>query len=98
MLATGLADWMKEANPESKAFAAGGKDRSAIPMAGKSADGAYWYDRGSGNWVTSRYYMEHYPEWVDVFHKRKIPDSYFGKAWEPLPVSPGTYAELGIEE
>ena len=98
MLATGLADWMKEANPESKTLAIGGKDRSAIPMGGKSADGAYWYDQRSGNWVTSRYYMNRYPEWVDGFHKRKIPDSYFGRAWEPLPASPETYAELGIEE
>ena len=98
MLATGLADWMKEANPQSKTLAVGGKDRSAIPMGGKKADGAYWYDQGSGNWATSRYYMDRYPEWVDAFQKRKMPDSYFGRAWESLPVSPGTYAELGIEE
>ena len=38
ILGTALADWMKEANPESKSFAVGGKDRSAIVMGGKNAD------------------------------------------------------------
>jgi predicted AlkP superfamily pyrophosphatase or phosphodiesterase len=98
ILGTALADWMKEANPKSKTFAAGGKDRSAIPMGGKNADGAYWYDRRTGEWVTSRYYMHSYPTWALEFHEREIPDSYFGRAWEPLPVAASVYDELGIEE
>ncbi|MFQ5789631.1 MAG: alkaline phosphatase family protein [Acidobacteriota bacterium] len=98
LLATTLADWIKEQNPESKAYSAGGKDRAAITMGGKSSDAVLWYDLRTGQFVTSRYYMKEYPPWLEAFHERRIPDSHFGKAWEPLPVAPSAYKACGIEK
>jgi predicted AlkP superfamily pyrophosphatase or phosphodiesterase len=97
LLGSTLADWMKEQNPRSKLFAAGGKDRSAITVGGKNADAVYWYNEENGSWVTSRYYLDAYPEWVSRFHSRTHADAYFGHAWEPLPVDPSTHPQLGIE-
>ena len=34
------------------------KDRSAILPVGRSADGAFWYDSGTGEFVTSTYYTD----------------------------------------
>lgn len=97
LLAPGLADWIKQKNPKSKVFVAGGKDRSAVLVGGKTADAAYWFDSRTGQWVSSRYYLKAYPEWLQEFAARKIPDAYFGKTWEPLPVEVSDYRRLGVE-
>lgn len=97
LLRTTLGDWLKETSPESKVFSISGKDRAAIPMGGKNADAAYWYDGRTGQLITSHYYMKEYPSYIEQFHERKIADSYFGKAWQPLPVEPEMYEKLGIK-
>ena len=52
MKVTTLGDWIKAANPVARSFAVAGKDRAAITMAGKHADGVYWWTDGVG-FVTS---------------------------------------------
>ncbi|MFQ5743204.1 MAG: alkaline phosphatase family protein [Acidobacteriota bacterium] len=94
---TALADWIKERDPASKVFTAGPKDRSAILMGGHHADAAYWYSRRSGDWVTSRYYQQRAPDWLEKFNHSKILDGYFGEAWEPIPVDPQVALGMGIE-
>lgn len=97
LLATSLADWMQTETPESKVFAVSRKDRSAILLAGQQPDGAFWYE--DGRFVTSTYYEREYPEWVEAFHESdKYPDSFLGKAWEPLPESEAWYDRVGIQD
>jgi predicted AlkP superfamily pyrophosphatase or phosphodiesterase len=86
LLGTALGDWMQERWPGSKVFAIGGKDRSAILMGGKKPFAAYWYDQRNGQWVSSRYYMAEYPDWVREFQKRSPANEYFETTWEVLPV------------
>jgi predicted AlkP superfamily pyrophosphatase or phosphodiesterase len=45
---TTLGDWVKVAEPGARSFAVSGKDRAAITMAGKHADGVYWWVDGVG--------------------------------------------------
>jgi predicted AlkP superfamily pyrophosphatase or phosphodiesterase len=97
LLGTALGDWLKEKSPLSKVFAASRKDRSAILMGGKKTDAAFWYDSGTGQFVTSRFYMKDFPAWMKRFHEKRTVDSYFGKSWSPLPVDPAKYKELEIE-
>ncbi len=91
LLVDTVADWMKSRDPAGKVFAASRKDRGAILPAGRKADGAFWYDSGTGRFVTSSYYMSGYPRWVDHFHRDHGPERFFGQAWEPLTTDP----ELG---
>jgi arylsulfatase A-like enzyme len=65
------------------------KDRSAILPVGRSADGAFWYDSGTGEFVTSTYYADRLPKWVTQFNDRRVRDTYAGKPW-PFFVAPGT--------
>lgn len=60
------------------------KDRGGILPAGHSANAAYWYDSKSGNWVTSTYYMENLPSWVNSFNWRKLVDSFYKLNWNTL--------------
>lgn len=68
LLRGGLADWIVSADPESRIVSLSGKDRSAIAMAGRARGEVYWFDSTLGRFVTSTYYREAMPEWVQGFH------------------------------
>jgi predicted AlkP superfamily pyrophosphatase or phosphodiesterase len=48
MHVTTLGDWTKAQEPGARSFAVSGKDRAAITMGGKHADGVYWWVDGEG--------------------------------------------------
>src|SRR5580692_328320 len=52
MLVSTLGDEMKMVEPRTKVVGISLKDRSAILPAGHMADGAYWFDNNSGNFVS----------------------------------------------
>jgi len=66
---------------KSKAIGIALKDRAAVMLAGKLGR-AYWFHEQVGGMVTSTYYQPTLPAWVKLFNARKIPESYFGKAWK----------------
>ena len=43
------------------------KDRAAILSAGATANGAFWIDQASGRFITSTFYMQQLPAWVQSF-------------------------------
>ena len=43
------------------------KDRGAIMPVGRGADAAYWFDTKTGSFVSSTYYMNDVPAWVQRF-------------------------------
>ncbi len=45
------------------------KDRAAILPAGHTANAAYWYDTDSMRFVSSSYYLDCLPEWVNAFNR-----------------------------
>ncbi|MCF7797941.1 MAG: alkaline phosphatase family protein [Lentisphaeria bacterium] len=79
---TSLGDWLKKTHPSAKVFSVSGKDRAAVLMGGKNPDGAYWYDWDLGNFITSKYYMETYPDYIDEFNQQNYPAGYRGVRWE----------------
>ena len=68
-------------NFKSKTIGISIKDRGAILPAGHAANAAYWFDGKSGNFITSTYYMNQLPNWVQQFNDRKLPDSLFNLNW-----------------
>ncbi len=82
MQRTALGDWLKAVSPNSKVFAISRKDRPAIMMGGKQPDGVYWYNSRNGQFVTSEYYVQAYPAWVDSFNALKLADRYLEQGWK----------------
>lgn len=78
MLAETVADVLRAAHPRSRVFGLSLKDRSAILPTGKRPDGAFWF---TGRFVTSTYYADRLPKWVESFNKSRIADHWFGKEW-----------------
>ncbi|MGB3117842.1 MAG: alkaline phosphatase family protein [Verrucomicrobiales bacterium] len=64
-----------------KIFGVSVKDRGAVSMAGHAGK-AFWFSKASGEFVTSSYYYDRYPAWVDAFNKQKLPAAYADKSWE----------------
>lgn len=62
-----LGDSLKRVDGQSKVIAMSLKDRGAILPGGKRADAAYWMD-ARGMMVSSSYYMQALPAWVDSFN------------------------------
>lgn len=107
LLATTVGDELKLATGgRAKVIGISSKDRSAILLAGKLADAAYWMDKG--RIVSSTHYLKELPAWVRAFNDAGRVDSYFGRTWDRLlPVeaydrvqgpdaAPGEAADYGM--
>jgi len=66
---------------QSKIFAVSVKDRGAVSLAGHAGK-AFWFSKASGEFVTSNYYYDHYPDWVNQWNARKPASAYAGKSWK----------------
>jgi hypothetical protein len=64
-----------------KIFGISVKDRGAVSMAGHAGK-AFWFSKASGEFVTSSYYYDRYPAWVNAFNQQKLPRAYADKSWE----------------
>ncbi len=85
MVATTITDMLQLSNQSaSKVVGVALKDRGAILPAGHMADGAYWYDGASNAWVTSSYYMDALPQWVNQFNAEERAQKMMNKNWDLL--------------
>lgn len=73
------------------------KDRSAILPVGRGADAAYWWDVGSGQFVTSTYYVPELPGWVRAFNDRHLADDHAGALWTDLAAPSTSLRQLPKE-
>lgn len=69
------------------------KDRASILPAGHTANAAYWFQgEKTGGFISSSYYMEKLPKWVEKFNKSGVAEKYINQKWETLyPID--TYTE-----
>jgi len=97
MLTTTITDQLRiHYQFRSKVIAMSIKDRGAVLSGGHSANAAYWFEGGStGNWISSTYYMDELPEWVQKFNCSKAVERY-KKTWNTLQ-SVQTYVESGSD-
>lgn len=68
-------------NGQAKIFGVSVKDRGAVTMAGHAGK-AFWFSKAKGEFVTSTYYYDDYPQWVAAWNKQKLPMEYAGTNWE----------------
>ncbi|GAC1490534.1 MAG: alkaline phosphatase family protein [Flavisolibacter sp.] len=89
MLSTTIGDQLRiHTSMQSKVIGIALKDRGAILSAGHLANGAFWLDFTSANFVTSSYYKDALPEWVNQFNNKKLANHYLNQTWSLLrPVS-----------
>ena len=85
LLTTTVTDELRLAsNFHSKVIGIAAKDRGAILPAGRSANAAYFFDGETGRWVSSSYYMDTLPKYVNSFNAKKMPAKYAAGNWKTL--------------
>ena len=85
LLVSTIGDELKMAGRgKPKAIGISMKDRSAILPVGHMADGAYWFDNTTGNMVSSTYYFDDLPAWVQTFNSSRSADKYMNAKWAAI--------------
>ncbi|MDT8369002.1 MAG: alkaline phosphatase family protein [Longimicrobiales bacterium] len=80
---TTLADWLLTESPASRTLAVSLKDRAAIATAGQARDHhVYWWMQSDGRFVSSSWYIDDYPDWVQRFNREKVPELIADSIWE----------------
>ncbi len=86
-----VGDLLKAGSPASKVVGVSFKDRAAILPAGRQADAAYWYQAIDGRFVTSSWYGDRAPGWLDKWNDRRVAEGYAGRSWDRLLQDPASY-------
>jgi len=82
LLCSSFSDELKLSNfKQSKVISISPKDYAAVLPAGHLGNAAYWFDKNTGNWISSSYYFSQLPKWVNRFNNKKFPDIYLNKEW-----------------
>jgi len=77
-----LGDELKLATQgKARVFGVSLKDRAAVLPAGFAGDAAYWIDPTSGVFVTSTYYRDDLPKWVQDFNSTQ-PEKFWNREWK----------------
>ena len=85
LLTSTVTDQLRIAtNFRSKTIGVAIKDRGSILPAGHTANGSYWFDSNTGNWVTSTFYMDELPQWAKDYNAKKMPSEYLKRGWQTL--------------
>ena len=66
---------------KAKVFAVSVKDRGAVSMAGHAGT-AYWFSKATGTFVTSDYYAQRYPAWVESWNAEAHAQRYANADWK----------------
>jgi predicted AlkP superfamily pyrophosphatase or phosphodiesterase len=85
MKTTNIGDELRlSTNFRSRVFGIALKDRGAIFPAGHSANGAFWFDDSTGNFISSSFYGTTLPNWLNKFNDKRWTDTLLQKNWETL--------------
>ena len=68
---------------KAKVFGVSVKDRGAVALAGHAGK-AFWFSKALGEFVSSNYYYDQYPQWVVDWNAKKQALQYAGKTWQLL--------------
>jgi predicted AlkP superfamily pyrophosphatase or phosphodiesterase len=84
LMSTTITDELKLSNHRSKVIGIALKDRSAIIPAGRYGDAAYFFDSKTGRWISSTWYLNQLPDWVETFNTSGKVNEYMKTDWNLL--------------
>ncbi len=85
LLVTTVGDELRNVHEDSKVIGISIKARGAILPSGHRAQGAFWFDDQTGNFVTSSFYMDALPAWAASFNGEKRAEKYVDQPWPGFP-------------
>ena len=97
MIVTTVTDQLRlHTQMRGKTIAIALKDRGAVLPGGHTANAAYWFHgMDEGNWITSTFYMNELPKWINDFNASNAAEKY-KKPWTTIK-DINTYLESGLD-
>lgn len=84
LIGPALGDQMKLMDRRTRVFGVSLKARSAILPAGKKPDGAFWWNDTDGGFLSSTYYFQKPPAYIEDYNQTRWTDRYAGQEWKLL--------------
>jgi hypothetical protein len=81
-LRSGLADWIQTVDSSAIVASISRKDRAAVGMAARARGHVYWIPENESEFLTSSYYAQGYPGWVERFNREVMPQIFGDSVWE----------------
>lgn len=81
LLVSTVGDELKKHSPKSKVLSISLTADRAVFASGKTGNAAYWFDERYGGWVTSNYYQDKLPAWVDKYNASDKKVDLVNKLW-----------------
>jgi predicted AlkP superfamily pyrophosphatase or phosphodiesterase len=83
---TGIADWIRASDPSARTVALSTGPGLALcyggrPRSDRSLNHVYWLDSYAGQFITTTYYRDEYPDWVKRFNGEVLPAYKESLAW-----------------
>lgn len=75
---------MKMNNAFSKVYSISVNGEEAVLSGGSCANMAFWLSEKSGKWVSSDYYADSLPGWLNVYNARMESDYFVRRGWMSL--------------
>jgi predicted AlkP superfamily pyrophosphatase or phosphodiesterase len=66
---------------QSKVYGVSVKDRGAVSMAGHTGK-AFWFSKKASEFITSSFYYDKYPDWVNEWNAQQPVSKYAGESWQ----------------
>lgn len=82
LLVSSLSDSWRQRYPKARLYSIAYDPVDAILLGGRSLDAALWFEPKSGRWVTSSYYADALPTWVQQFNEKNLAPTYNAATWE----------------
>ena len=98
LLAQTLGDRLKQSRPAALVYSLSTKDRSAVLLGGRRADGAFWFNPECGCLVSSTYYGDALPSWLRKLNDAGPASAYAGRDWRKLEDDGALYERLARQD
>lgn len=82
-IAPTLGETLLDQMPGSQSVTIAAEAMSAVVMAGRAGE-VFWLDSTRCDWVTSPYYADRLPEWIERSNRERYNLSYIGLEWRTL--------------
>ncbi len=92
-----LGGVMKMTNRFSKVYSIAINGEEAVLSGGASANMAFWFGEKSGTWVSSNYYADTIPAWLNGYNSRIESDFFVQHGWRLLVEEQGRTAAMKIK-
>ena len=81
LITSTVSDELKLVNKHSKVISIGLDPVAASISGGHMANAAYWLDSQTGKWISSSYYLDSLPTWVNSFNLKESYKTYLDRQW-----------------